>query len=169
MTVYDYFNDPSIKTRHANTARVSIAGQTVGEIAGLSVRESGGTDGSYVVGDAKPVEHMHNRWTCSGSISRFVWKETAGSSLNDWNLSGKSILNLPTFEISALDEQDGSVLFTLTGVTLSDRDMALQANQRIMQNLSFLALNLVEGGGSSGSIAMVNPGYSDRPPDTNLA
>lgn len=146
MSDYQHYHDPSVKTRHANTAQVTVDGEVIAEIAGLSVRESGGTDGTYAVGDAKPKEHLHNRWTCTGSINRFVWREAF---LSKWNLSGKSILDLPTFEMTAIDEIDGSVLFTVTGCTLSDRDLNLQANQRIMSNLSYLAMDLV--GDDSGS------------------
>ncbi|WP_199084204.1 hypothetical protein [Deinococcus sp. UR1] len=142
MTVPEHYNDPTVKTRHANTAQVTVNGDVIAEIVGLSVRESGGTDGSYAVGDAKPKEHIHNRWTCSGNMNRFVWRESA---LSKWNIGGTGLLNLSTFEITAIDEVDGSVLFTVTGCTMSDRDMGLQANQRIMSNMSFLAMDLVEG------------------------
>ncbi|ABW35080.1 Phage related protein (plasmid) [Deinococcus geothermalis DSM 11300] len=140
--LYKHYEDPTVKTRHANTAQVTIDGEVVAEIAGLTVRESGGTDGSYTVGDARPKEHLHNRWTCTGSINRFVWRESA---LNKWNIGGTSLLNLPTFEITAVDEVDNAVLFTVTGCTLSDRSMNVQANQRIMQDVSFLAMDIVEG------------------------
>lgn len=154
MSMYDHYLDPTVKTRHANTAQVTIDGEIIAEISGLSVRESGGTDGSYAVGDAKPKEHIHNRWSANGSISRFVWRE---SFLTKWNLSGKSLLDLPTFEMTAIDEVDGSVLFTVVGCTLSDRDLNLQANQRIMQNLSYLALDLVGEDNNTARVLSVLP------------
>ncbi len=136
-----YANYDGVKTRHANTAVVKVDQVVIGELAGLTVRESGGTDGSYVVGDAKPKEHLHNRWTCSGSINRFVWRETE---FERFNIGRTGLLNLPTITIEAMDEQDNNVLFTLEGVTLTDRSMNIQANTRLMSDLSFLALDITE-------------------------
>lgn len=140
--LYDHYKDPTVKTRHANTAQVTIDGNIIAELMGLTLRESGGTDGTYTVGDAKPKEHIHNRWTASGTIQRLVWRESAFS---HWNIGGKGLLHLPTFQITALDEVDGKVMYIIRGCTLSDRDQNIQANQRIMSNLSYLAMDIVEG------------------------
>lgn len=140
--LYDHYKDPNVKTRHANTAQISIDGKVIGELAGITVAEDGGTDGSYVVGDAKPKEHLHNRWSARGSISRFIWKQSA---FDYYNIGGKGLLNLPTCDITVLDEVDNKVLYTLKACTISSRDQNVQANSRIMGNLQYLALDIIDG------------------------
>ena len=151
-----YGNYEGVKTRHANTAEISIGTEVVGEIAGLQLRESGGTDGSYTVGDANPFEHLHNRYTCSGSISRFVWRQSA---MDRYNIGGKRLLDLPVFSITVRDDIDNKILYVVEDCTASDRSMNVQANQRIMSDLSFLALRVQDAeAGPNGSLQANNPG-----------
>lgn len=143
MSAERYQNIVDAKTRHANTATVTMtfpgeAPMVIAEIAGLTVRESGGTDGTYTVGTAYPLEHLHNRYTCNVSCNRFVWRDSA---IKRFNISQRGLLDLPNFDITATDDVDNHVLFTVIGCTLSDRSQALQANQRIMSDMSFLGLH----------------------------
>lgn len=145
MTVYRNYED--VKSRHANTAQIFIDNELVAECMSISVRESGGTDGTYTVGDAKPWDHTHNRWQCTAQIQRVIFKEGA---MEKYTMGGSSLLDLPTFTIQAVDEIDGAPLFTLTGCTLSDRSTNVQANQRILSDVSILALDCLDASGNSG-------------------
>lgn len=165
MTKYKSYE--AAKTRHANTAKVKVGNVIIGELAGLQFRESGGTDGSYTVGTAKPFEHLHNRWTGSGSISRFVWRESA---FERFNVGRVGLLDLPPIDIEAMDEIDNAVLFTLIGCTMSDRSMNIQANQRIMSDLSFLALDVQEyGQAANGTYQSADAGSASNGDTPNLA
>ncbi len=136
MTVYNNYN--SVKSRHANTAKVIIDGEVVAECMSISVQESGGTDQTYTVGEAKPQESIHNRYSASAQIQRVIFKDGA---LQKYTMGGSGLLDLPTFTIQAIDEIDGAVLFTLIGCTLASRSTNIQANQRIMSDVQVLALD----------------------------
>lgn len=146
MSVPSHYNN--VQSRHANTVKIYVDGDEVAEGMSLSTRESGGTDGTYTIGSAKPRENVHNRWQGSANIQRVIFKESA---IERFRLGGTDLLELPVFEIVAVDEADGTTLFTLAECTLSERTLQINANSRIMSDVSVLPLDIQGGDGSRGA------------------
>lgn len=129
-------------TRHANTAEVRIGGEVIGELTNVSVRESGATDPTHVIGDVKPKEHVHNRYSVQVTASAFVYKKSAA---NKYGVGGANLLKIEPMNIQATDTIDNKPLFSIIGCTLSDRDMSTAANSRIQRNLTFSGLDVTDG------------------------
>lgn len=129
-------------TRHANSGVIRIAGEIVGSAININVRESGATDPTHTIGDVKPKEHVHNRYSVQVTVGRFVFKEDAA---NTYGVGGANLLKLPPVEIQGVDEIDGKVLFSIIECTLSDRDQAINANTRIQGNLTFHGIDVADG------------------------
>lgn len=144
-------------TRHANTAVVKLNGETIAEAVGVSVRESGGTDPTHVIGDARPKEHVHNRYSVSVQVQRLVFKEGATVA---YGVGGASLLLQEPVDIEGVDDVDGRVLFGVTDCTLSDRDQSINANSRIQGNLTFQGLDVTNGAGSDPSGFFPNNGVA---------
>ncbi|WP_287417643.1 hypothetical protein [Oceanithermus sp.] len=134
-------------TRHANRCRIVMGGKVMAEGTSLQVSEAGGTSGVYTIGSEYPHEHIHNQYQAQGTISALYWKERA---LEDLSLGKGELVELPTFDIEAYDESDGSVLFVLRGCTLSNRSLGVNANQPISRNVQFMALRVDDSGAAAG-------------------
>ena len=132
--------------RHANEGVIMMNGKPIADAVGVTVQESGGTDPTHVIGNARAVEHVHNKYSVSVRISRLVFKKSA---LNDSDVGGASLLDLDTCTIAGLDDVDGQVAFSVIGCTLSDRDRAINANARVQGNLTFQGLATVDGKGTA--------------------
>lgn len=139
------------KSRHANTAKLMIGTVEVGEVISLSVQEDTGADPVQIVGSPYAQEHNHNRVTVSVSFQRVIFKKSA---LAKYNVGGTNILTLPPFDVHAYDKQDGgALLFKVKDVTLTSRDLSVQANQRMMSNLRGMGIMLVSTDGQGKVLA----------------
>lgn len=130
--------------RHANTGVFMKDGAAVADAVGITARESGGTDPTHVIGNARPLEHVHNRYSVTVQVQRLVFRE---SELNASDVGGASLLDLDTCTLAALDDIDGAVMWSVIGCTLSDRDRATNSNARVQGNMTFQGLATVDGEG----------------------
>lgn len=139
------------KARHANTAQLKIDETVVGEAISVSIQEDTGADGVYIVGSAYAQEHNHNRVSVSVSFQRVIFKM---STLAKYNLGGQNILTLPPVVVHAYDKQDGgTLLFKVKDVTLTSRDLTLQANQRMMSNVRGQGIMMLSTNGYGKALA----------------
>lgn len=122
------------RSRHANNAELLIRGVLVGELININVRESGGVSPVHVTGTAYPVEHTYDRYSCSVTASRVVFKDGA---LADLELNNSELIAQEPMEIVATDTSDGGGLFKITTATLSDRSIGINANTRLSSDLSW--------------------------------
>ncbi len=138
MATYD-----TAQTRHANTGVMKIDGEIIAECVNISVRESGGTSPVQTVGTPLPVEHTHDRYSVSVSISRVVFKRGA---LNKYGVGGNGLLTLPTVDVEGQDEAGGAseMLFKVMTCTISDRSMSIAANQRISGDMQLMGRKVID-------------------------
>jgi len=136
-------------TRHANRCRVVVNGETLAEGQDVTVQEAGGTQGIYTIGDVYPKEHVHNQYSVQVTIGTLYWKENA-LELFSPNERGGELVQLPTFDIEAYDESDGSTLFVVRDCTLTNRSISIRANQPVVRNVSILGIRVDAGAGGIG-------------------
>lgn len=132
-------------TRHANLARIVVDGVVLAEAQNVSVQESGGTAPVRTIGSAYPHEHIHNAYDANVSIGSLAWYTTR---LRKMFPGSGELIQLPTFDIEALDEQDNSVLWVAQSVTLASRSQSISANQPIQNNVSGMAIRVVDKDGA---------------------
>ena len=122
--------------RTANRALVLVGEAVVGEIIGLTVSESSGVQGNYVVGTERPLENTHTQYQCTVQINRFI-TAVGGPTIDGQDIFDfhSRLTNLPLFDI-VVEEGEGFELWAVKQVTLGTRGSAVDANQNVRQNLS---------------------------------
>jgi hypothetical protein len=136
-------------TRHANRCRLVLDGETIAEGLNLSVQEQGGTQGIYTVGSEYAREHVHNQYSVNVQISALWWKDNY---LNRLSVGGGELVNLPTVDVEAYDESDGSTLWVVRTCTFVSRSVTVNVNQPLQRNVQLMGIRVDDLGGGSGGV-----------------
>lgn len=132
-------------TRHANRCRIIVNGVVLAEGLNVTANEDGGTQGVYVINDAKAQEHVHTQYRVTLTIGKLVWRRRNLRLLN----IGHDLLGLGTFDVQAMDEIDREVLWVARTCTISGRNQSINANQPINSNVQIQAVEIRDGAGAN--------------------
>lgn len=138
-------------TRHANLCRLIMDGVELAEGQNVSVQEGANAQPLHVIGTVYPIEHVHSQYSANLQIGVLAFYQTR---LNRLHTGRSELVQLKPFDIEALDQRDGSVIWVARYCTIANRNMTINQNQPIVYNLTVLALRIEDGNG-------VSPGRSN--------
>ena len=106
------------------------------------------TDQLYGVGSAKPQEIQQLKLGPTVTLTEFALTE-AGEILINGGTTLVSLLANNSFDISVVDGQSGSPLFTYVGCVASSFNESVTANTPISDTVTFMAMDVLDNNGVS--------------------
>lgn len=132
------------KTLHANNVEVKIGGKTIGRMQDVSIDINTGQDAVRQVGTIEPVELNHNALSIQWRARTFILRKGAVADLNPVNQGPiTKMWELPAFDMILLD--GANPFLTVRGCELGSNSTQITANQRVMNNVSGMALGILDG------------------------
>ena len=136
-------------TLHANHAVVKMNGKQVGRLQSLSANRDSSADYVYEVGSPDPVEINHNRRSYRLTAASLILRKNLGSAVVN-NFAAGKLGDVAAFSVEFIDRDNGTA-WVAEGVEPTGDSINVPLNQRVSQNVQFMALNIRPANAKSSS------------------
>lgn len=138
----------SYRARNANSVVVVVGDQPIAFAQTTNHRFPFGTEGLYGVGSALPQEIQQLKISPEITLDNFALT-SVGNNIIQNGQNFASIIANNQFNISLIDGNTNSVIFTYVGCVAQDFNESVSANRPITDAIAFLAMDVLDQTGQS--------------------